>query len=475
MPVTGSWSMGAGKAERVVVIGAGMAGLVTARLLHDSGFAITVLEARDRVGGRVWTDSRVGAPVDLGGSWVHGVEGNPLALWAGKLGVRLISSESDRLLIDNRASASTRVAQRSKSFLGAAAFETAIAFAGWKSKFLTNVRGPRSVSVKDAIEPLLNASWLPEVDRLVIATFVESSEGVNGSVWDQLAAEEWFPTEGLDGNAQPRGGFVQLIDDARRGLDIRLGAPVSVLQWHDDGVVATLASGEKIAADRAVVTIPVGLLRDGRFRLDPPPPPEQQKAIGRLGYGAGVLAKIYMRFPHAFWPEKSKWFGRLPDAPDRRGTFNTFVSHTEETGLPILLSFANGHAAVRYEREMSDEDVKEAALASLRKMFGGNKVPEPEAYVFPRWLTDPWTLGGYSYPAIGSPPEDHDDHARPLGRRVFFAGEATEPVEYGTVHAALWSGEQTADALFRVATGLRASRDLRPWVGARLGAGRHNG
>ena len=58
---------------------------------------------------------------------------------------------------------------------------------------------------------------------------------------------------------------------------------------------------------------------------------------------------------------------------------------------------------------------------------------------------------------------------------MFFAGEATEPVEYGTVHAALWSGEQTAEAVFRAATGVTASRDLRPWARARLGAGRHNG
>jgi monoamine oxidase len=467
--------MGSGKPERVIVVGAGMSGLVAARLLQDSGFVVTVLEARDRIGGRVWTDSSVGAPVDLGGSWVHGVDGNPLALWADKLGVRLISSESERLLIDERASAATRMAQRRKAILGTAAFDTAIAFASWKSKFLTNVRGPRSVSVKDAIEPLLNASWLPEVDRLVMATFVEGSEGVNGSVWDQLSAEEWFPTEGLDGNAQPQGGFVQLLDDVASGLAIRLATPVTVLQWHDAGVVATLGSGERIEADRAVVTIPVGLLRDGRFRLDPPMPAEQQKALGRLGYGTGVLAKVYLRFPHVFWPETSKWFGRLPDAPDRRGTFNTFVSHTEETGQPILLSFANGHAAVRYERELSDEEVKQAALTSLRKMFGGNNVPEPEAFVFPRWLTDPWTMGGYSYPAIGSPPEDHCDHARPLGNRVFFAGEATEPVEYGTVHAALWSAEQTAEALFRAATGVDATREARPWAGARRGAGRHNG
>ena len=475
MTATGSWSMGAGNGERMIVVGAGMAGLVAARLLHDSGFAVTVLEARDRIGGRTWTDDRVGAPVDLGGSWVHGVAGNPLTLWCDKLGVRLISSEADRLIIDERASAKTRTTQRRKAFMGVAAFNTAIAFASWKSKFLTNVRGPRSVSVRDAVEPLLHASWLPEVDRLVVATFVEGSEGVNGSVWDQLSAEEWFPTEGLDGNAQPQGGFRPMLEDAARGLEVRLGTPVTALAWSGDGVVATLKSGERLQAERAVVTLPVGLLRDGRFRLDPAPPPEQQRAIGRLGYGAGVLAKVYLRFPHRFWPDGSKWFGRLPDSPDRRGTFNTFVSHVEETGLPILLSFANGHSAVRYDREQSDEEVKAAALASLRRMFGGNAVPEPEAFVFPRWLSDPWSRGGYSYPAIGSPPEDHDDHARPLANRVFFAGEATEPVEYGTVHAALWSGEQTAEAIFRAATGVAAARDLRPWAKARQGAGRHNG
>jgi polyamine oxidase len=474
--MTGSWTMGSGKpgsmAERILVIGAGMAGLVAARLLHDSGFKVTVLEARDRLGGRVWTDSRVGAPVDLGGSWVHGVEGNPLTLWCDKLGVRLISSEADRVIIDPRASATTRTAQRRKAFRGSAAFHTAIAFAAWKSKFLTNVRGPRSVSVKDAIEPLLHASWLPEVDRLVIGTFVEGSEGVHGSVWDQLSAEEWFPTQGLDGNAQPNGGFCQLIDDAAKGLDVRLNSPVTVLAWNGNGVTATLKNGERLEADRAVVTLPVGLLRDGRFRLDPLPPLAQQQAIGRLGYGAGVLAKVYLRFPHVFWPEKSKWFGRLPDAPDKRGTFNTFVTHTEETGLPILLSFANGHSAVRYDRELGDEEVKEQALASLRRMFGHNKVPEPEAFVFPRWLSDPWTMGGYTYPAVGSPPEDHEDHARPLGNRVFFAGEASEPVEYGTVHAALWSAEQAAEAIHRHATGLDPVLGARPWAGGRRGAGR---
>ena len=472
--MTGSWSMGVARPERVVVVGAGMAGLVAARLLHDSGCQVTVLEARARVGGRTWTDDRLGAPLDLGGSWVHGVEGNPLALWCEKLGIPLVESNADRLLIDDRASERTRDGQRRRAVLGRIAFRGAIAWNIWKSKAMTRVWGPRSVSVKQAVDPLLSAPWLPLMDRLIITTFVEGSEGVQGAPYDAVAVEEWFPIEGLDGNAQPRGGFRQLIDDARQGLDIRLDAPVSKIAWGGEGVTAILQSGEKIAADRAVVTVPIGLLRAGLPTFDPPPPVDQQVAIGRLGYGAGVLGKIYLRFPHAFWPDKSKWFGRLPDSPQKRGTFNTFVSHLDETGLPILLSFANGHTAARLDRTASDEEVKEVAMTSLRKMFGGNVVPEPEAFVFPRWLSDPWSRGGYSYPGVGSPTEDRESHARPLGDRVFFAGEATEPVEYGTVHAALWSAEMAAEAIFKLAAGTAPSRDMRPWAKARTGAGRHN-
>jgi polyamine oxidase len=464
--MTSSWSMGAGNGERVIVVGAGMAGLVAARLLHDSGFKVTVLEARERLGGRTWTDDRLGAPLDLGGSWVHGVDGNPLTLWCEKIGVKLVENQGDRLLIDDRATAKTREGQRKRAILGRAAFKTAIEWSSWKSKMLTAARGPRSISVKDAVEPLLHAPWLPEVDRLVVATFVEMSEAI--------AVEEWFPTEGLERNAQPKGGFHRLIDDAAVGLDVRLGAPVQRLAWNESGVTATLKNGETIAADRAVVTVPLGLLRAGLPLLDPLPPLDQQTAIGRLGYGAGVLGKVYLRFPRRFWPEQPKWFGRLPDGPDNRGTFNTFVSHMDETGLPILLSFANGATAARLDRSASDAEVAEVAMRSLRKMFG-NDIPAPEAIAFPRWLSDPWSQGGYSYPGVGSATEDRHIHARPLGNRVYFAGEATEPVEYGTVHAALWSAEQSAEALFAAATGTKAATDRRPWAGARRGAGRHNG
>jgi monoamine oxidase len=85
------------------------------------------------------------------------------------------------------------------------------------------------------------------------------------------------------------------------------------------------------------------------------------------------------------------------------------------------------------------------------------------AFHYTRWLADPWARGSYSYPAIGSLPEDRALYSRPLADRVFFAGEATEAISYGTVHAALVSGERAAEAILRAGACREPARRNRPW------------
>jgi monoamine oxidase len=258
----------------------------------------------------------------------------------------------------------------------------------------------------------------------------------------------------------PRDGFAALLADGAHGLDVRLNTPVRRLRWTSDSVVAETSAGS-FTADRALVTLPVGMLRDATMTIEPPPPPEQRAAIARVGYGDGVLGKIYLRFQRPFWPSGVFRFQTLPPMPERRGIFNTWLSLERETGAPILLSFANGHAALRFERDCSDEEVRDQAMAVLRRMFAD--VPDPLAFRYTRWLADPWARGSYSYPAVGSLPGDRAAYARPLDDRVFFAGEATEAESYGTVHAALVSGERAAEAIFRVGAGAAPACDRRPW------------
>ena len=185
--------------------------------------------------------------------------------------------------------------------------------------------------------------------------------------------------------------------------------------------------------------------------------------MDRIGFGGnGVLSKLIIRFPHRFWSDDRPWVLALPPTPQQRGVFTNWLNVDLITGVPILMAFANGHASANFDRNCSDEEVLAAGLAVLDSMFPG-QVPPPLAYRFTRWLSDPWSLGGYSYPAVGSPLTDRDRYAESVADRLYFAGEGTQKVDYGTVHAALRSGENAAHAIFRTYTGQDPFCDNLPW------------
>ena len=167
----------------------------------------------------------------------------------------------------------------------------------------------------------------------------------------------------MERNGQPRGGFGALIEDAARGLDVRLGAPVVRLvlersRRHGD-LQRRHASEGRPRGDRR------SRGRAARRRmptLDPRRRPSSRRRSAELAM-ARLLGKVYLRFPHRFWPETPQMVrpsSRL--TPDKRGTFNTWVSLERETGLPILLSFANGETALHLDREVDDAEREESAL-----------------------------------------------------------------------------------------------------------------
>jgi polyamine oxidase len=445
----------------VIVIGAGMAGLVAARLLHDSGFGVTVVEARNRLGGRVWTDHSLGAPVDLGGSWIHGADHNPLSDWCRVLGIPLvITSDDERYWHENQ-----QVMERGevwrRAWRGRLVAGGVLAAAGAYQRLRRRLGSNVNLSLADVIEPVLHSRWLPDLDRRVLSSIVSTSEGVQGAPAEYIDVEDWFPKEAHGVNAMPAGGYDQLINDAAAGLTIHLNQPVQRIAYAGNGVTV-LAGAEQLQADIALVTVPVGLLKGGKLHFDPPLPAQKQAAIDRIGYGGqGVLGKIVMRFPHRFWPEKQQWFLSLPPGPTQRGVFTSWISLEAMVGAPILLAFTNGHAAARFDRFTSDEAVCQAALGVLQRMFPG-QVPQPEGFIFTRWLSDPWALGSYTYPAVGSPLSDRVDYAAPVANRLYFAGEGTATADFGTVHAALRSGEAAAEAIFRTYTGCEPVRTA-PW------------
>ncbi|MFN8124488.1 MAG: FAD-dependent oxidoreductase [Thermoleophilia bacterium] len=324
-------------ARDVVVAGAGMAGLACAERLAAAGARVVVIEARDRIGGRVWTDRSLGVPLERGASWIHGVDGNPVAALARAAGARTAAFDYDDT--DLRGGPS-----------GEAQLERAMA----------RVAAAQEAGGPD--RPLAGA--LPAGDaalRYAIRSEVDAEYGASPRELSLM----WF-----DAGAEPRGGDVLLPDGydrlaefLARGLDVRLGARLAAVRTGDDGVTAVTADGTRLAADALVVTLPLGVLQRDEIDWDPFPPDAKVAAVGRLGMG--VLDKLYLRFPARFWGDASV-LGRVAPAADGRWAY--WVNLEPVTGSPVVLGF-NGGDAARGLSGASDGRVRDSALSALAEMY----------------------------------------------------------------------------------------------------------
>ena len=415
--------------QRVIVVGAGIAGLAAARALKDAGGDVVVVEGRDRIGGRIRTTRRLGPPVDLGASWIHGVEGNPITELARKYGVR---TQRTTFETDNVRRADGRAVPAAETRAGEERCEQL-----FEELYALDAPGDEDVSVADGLAQLGSPfDSLPPVVRWCLRSSIEAEYAAD---LDELSLDSFGEDEAFDGDDYlVTDGYSRLTRGLARGLEIELGTPVTAIEHGSDGI--SVHAGERtFEGDRAVVTLPIGVLKADAVEFSPPLPGRKRGAIRRLG--AGAFDKVAMRFPQAFWPRAPHVFGLLDEV---ESPVSDLLNLQVYTGEPILVGFAAGSHARELE-EMDDDDVADSMLAALGRAFG-RSVPDPEDGVVTRWVADPFSLCSYSNLPVGATPADYEELARPVGR-LQFAGEATN-VEYpATVHGAYLSGVREADRI----------------------------
>jgi monoamine oxidase len=423
----------------VLILGAGMAGLTAARALAERNLRVLVLEARDRVGGRILSHrTSSGDIVELGAEFVHGRAPELFALLA-EAGVTAVERDGAMLRED---------------FGGGLAAEDDTEddmFAPLEQ--LEDVTGPDK-----SFADWLRTSDVPEDARSAINGYVEGFNAADAttisaqSIGVQQRAEDAI--EG-DRSWHVHGGYAQLpayLAERVRELGgrIQLSSPAETIRWHP-GHVEIHTAGQTFTAPRAIVTLPLGVLQRvntaGNLRVDPEPAAIPHARRMEMGH----VLRLTLVFRSCWWQASP---AADPDALQRLSFLFTpqrtpavwWTTRTEREPAPTLTGWIGGPRS----RELAGKPVDDLAAIACRELSGAFAVDQAlvrgellSAHTH-AWDTDQFSRGAYSYVAAGALDAPHA-MTLPEAKTLFFAGEHTDVTgHWGTVHAAIRSGLRAA-------------------------------
>lgn len=412
----------------VVVIGAGAAGLAAAAELGRAGRSVLVLEARDRVGGRCFTRRMSGLdiPVEVGAEFIHG-EARATRTLLRRAGVKAIDSVRKQRTLE---------AGRLRPVNGFAEAQRAV----------QGISLGQDVSFAEFLAQRL----LPQKTKALATLMVQGFDAADpAQVSARSIIEEWGEGGSLgDSQPRPQGGYGPVLDWlarslVARGVQLRLQSAVQRIDWRRGSVTVRGRFFGKpfvVRAKRAVVTLPLGLLQSRAVRFSPSP--GKEAALEKLA--SGPVIRVAMRFDRAFWELRAPGvaFFHNPKAP-----FPTFWTPLPMRA-PLLTAWAGGPKAERLTGS-SERRLIAHALASVQAVLG-KAPPLAQAYV-QDWQQDPFARGGYSYVRVDGQ-NARQQLAAPAADTLFFAGEATDADEAGTVAGALRSGQRAARQILGVRT-----------------------
>jgi monoamine oxidase len=415
----------------VAIVGAGAAGLAAAKALRQAGRSFVVLEARARIGGRAFTDESLGVPFDAGAQYIHWAERNPWKKIAdefkvplqddGASGIPIVFANGVRMPDDERArrrGAFSRIWQALEAGVSA------------DRSFAEAVKGA-SPEIVGAAGGITQFALGEDPERVSIADY------------DQLWAGDDYVVPS---------GYGALVARWGAEVPVRLSTPVSAIRWGGRGVALETERG-MVRAGAAIVTASVGVLKAGGIRFSPELPASMRDALDGLGMGA--YTKVALKIDRArAEPLEGADYIELVDGSAVSFEFWPF-------GRDLCMVMLGGDHARRL-CEAGERAAVDFATERLAGMVGGHIREAIAGGRLAAWWTDPYARGSYSVARPGRVAA-RQALRRPVGGRLFFAGEATAGGGAMTVGGATLEGQRVA----------RAVLDAHPWITGSLPRKRH--
>ncbi|XP_033835905.1 peroxisomal N(1)-acetyl-spermine/spermidine oxidase [Periophthalmus magnuspinnatus] len=470
---------------KIVIVGSGIAGISAAVELTAAGFTnVQILEATGRSGGRIKTGRLGDNVVEIGANWIHGPsEENPVFCLARRYGLldpEALTPENQAMEVGGHPPWVPNFFTSTGRKLDAECIlplqmtcleilEESSSFEGKEEPF---------PSVGEFICSKALEKWA-DADKAtrslgfsVVSNLLKGECCVNGThSLDEvgLGAFSLYKTlPGLDCTF-PKGyeGLIQNLLSELPSDTVKYNCPVRCIEWNntetESPVIVECEDGDRMTADHVIVTVSLGYLKKHHSTLFRPPLPlHKLHSIQRQGFGTNN--KIFVEFDsawwdadcevmHFLWEDENSLVDKTLDLQSSwiKKLFGfTVLKPTERYGH-LLCGWIAGHES-EYMETLSDQEVTQAVTQLIRR-FTGNPILTPKRVLRSQWFHNPWTCGSYSFPGTGCSSQDLKNLAEPLPTtgpqplQVLFAGEATHPCFYSTVHGALLTGQREADRL----------------------------
>lgn len=432
----------AGTVERVVVVGAGIAGLTVANALRHGGVECVVLEARQRIGGRLHTVDLAGSPVDMGGSWVHHPVGNPMRAFAEQVGVACRDADPLPELTGFDCAEGRRLSTIEVETDVSVLYE---AFPEAVDRLRIEL-GPEDASVAEGIDAFVASAGLAAASARRARQGLRAVIEAESADLPERQSLRWMWNEteyegGYFGDV-PDGGYRSLVDAMSTGVDVRLGVDVAEVALSPTGVRVRSSDGTVETGSHVVVSVPLGVLKRGAPRFSPGLPPDRVAAIERLGFGR--FEKVALRFDQAFWRDAG--FPHVMIFPRDPAESTVWMMGLDAFGAGPTLICLVFHSAAGHVLEATPDGAAQWVLDMLAEAIGG-PCPAPTAVAVTSWANDPFSGGAYTHIPPGAHPADVDLLGEPISGRLLFAGEHTQSARMAYADGAMTSGIREAKRL----------------------------